>query len=385
MLTLMTRAKLVVFAVIAMLVIGYTGIHYANVGRYVGLPGYYVVTANLAQGGGLYPNADITYRGVSVGRVGSMSLTATGISVQLDISNSAPPIPANSQAVVADLSAVGEQYLDLRPRTGSGPYLTAGSVIRQADTQIPPPVTNLLSSVDALANSLPAKSLQTVVSQLGEAFNGQGPNLQLLLDASDSFTQAASSSIVPTDSLIGDGQTVLATQEQETQAIEAFGTDAQLLAQQLDSSDSDLRALITITPQAAEQVTSLLQDNDPDLGLTLANLLTTSDLASTRQPALQELLSVLPAAVAVGSTAITQNGPASFGLTLTFFDPLPCTDGYLGTSGSPGTTYRNGLDTSTPAPPLNVNASCTEKPSQGEVRGPANAPSGGGVPTPATP
>jgi phospholipid/cholesterol/gamma-HCH transport system substrate-binding protein len=378
MLTRLTRAKLVVFAVIAVLIIGYTGIRYADVGRYVGLPGYYVVDVNLPQAGGLYQNADVTYRGVSVGRVGALTLTGSGVQAQLDISNSAPPIPANSQAVVADLSAVGEQYLDLRPRAAAGPYLTAGSVIREADTQIPPPVTNLLSSVDALATSLPAKSLRTVVTELGEAFNGQGPNLQLLLDASYGFTKAASSNITPTDSLISDGQTVLATQEQETQAIETFGTDAQLLAQQLDSSDSDLRQLITVAPLAAEQVTGLLQDNDPDLGLTLANLLTTSEVASTRQPALKELLSVLPAAVAVGSSAITGTGPASFGLSLTFFDPLPCTDGYQ------GTTYRDGLDTSAP-PPLNTNASCTEPLSQGEVRGPKYAPSGGGVPAAAHP
>lgn len=378
MLTRLTRAKLVVFAVIAVLVMGYTGIRYAVVGRFVGLPGYYVVTVNLPQAGGLFPNADVTYRGVSVGRVGSLTLTSTGVQADLDVNNSAPPIPASTQAVVADLSAVGEQYLDLRPRTATGPYLTSGSVIREADTQIPPPVTNLLSSVDALANSLPAGSLRTVVSELGQAFNGQGPNLQLLLDASYSFTQAASSNLAATTSLISDGQTVLATQQQETAAIETFATDSQLLAQQLDSSDSDLRRLITDAPLAAAQITGLLQDNDPDLGLTLANLLTASEVASTRQPALQELLSVLPAAVAVGNTVITSSGPASFGLSLTFFNPLPCTAGYQ------GTTFRNGLDL-TPAPPLNIGASCTEPVSQGEVRGSAHAPPGGGVPPAAHP
>lgn len=378
MLTRLTRAKLVVFAVIAVLVMAYTGVRYAVVGRFVGLPGYYVVTVNLSQAGGLFPNADVTYRGVSVGRVGSLTLTSTGVQADLDVNNSAPPIPASTQAVVADLSAVGEQYLDLRPRTAAGPYLTSGSVIREADTQIPPPVTNLLSSVDALANSLPAGSLRTVVSELGQAFNGQGPNLQLLLDASYSFTQAASSNLAATTSLISEGQTVLATQQQETAAIETFATDSQLLAQQLDSSDSDLRRLITDAPLAAAQITGLLQDNDPDLGLTLANLLTASEVASTRQPALKELLSVLPAAVAVGNTVITSNGPASFGLSLTFFNPLPCTAGYQ------GTTFRNGLDL-TPAPPLNIGASCTEPVSQGEVRGSAHAPPGGGVPPAAHP
>jgi ABC-type transporter Mla subunit MlaD len=70
----------------------------------------------------------------------------------------------------------------------------------------------------------------------------------------------------------------------------------------------------------------LLAENDPNLGITIANLLTTSELAGSRQPALEELLSALPAMAAAGDTVVTKDG-ASFGLTLTFFDPLPCTGG----------------------------------------------------------
>jgi phospholipid/cholesterol/gamma-HCH transport system substrate-binding protein len=66
-------------------------------------------------------------------------------------------------------------------------------------------------------------------------------------------------------------------------------------------------------------------------------------------------------------------------MALTFFSPLPCTAGYG------GTVYRNGLDTS-PPPPLNTSASCTLPASSGtDVRGSANAPSGGGVPAAAQP
>jgi hypothetical protein len=70
------------------------------------------------------------------------------------------------------------------------------------------------------------------------------------------------------------------------------------------ASNSDLRALIIAAPRAATQVAGLLTDNDPDLGVMLANLLTTASLTITRQSALDELLcaavALLVAALAAG-------------------------------------------------------------------------------------
>lgn len=377
MITLLTKVKVVVFALLAITVLAYTGVRYANIGRFFGAPGYYVVKVDLAQAGGLYTDADVTYRGVQVGRVGSLTLNGSGVQASLDIDDSAPKIPADSRAVVADLSAVGEQYLDLRPAASSGPYLAAGDTISEASTQVPQPVTNLLTNVDDLARSLPASSLQTVVNELYQGFNGQGDDLQQLLDDFSAYSQAASANITPTSELITEGQGVLATQVDDSSEIESFASSINLLARQIESSDPDIRALITAAPKAATQISGLLADNDPDLGLTIANLLTTSEVADGREPALEELLSVLPAVTALGNTVVTKDG-ANFGLTLTFFDPLPCTDGYQ------GTTYENGTDTK--ATKLNTNAACDSPASSGiDVRGSAHAPAGGPVPAAAKP
>lgn len=367
MLTITTRVKVAVFAVLAVVVIVYTGLHYAQVGRYVGLPGYYQVDVSMPQAGGIYPNADVTFRGVSVGRVGAVKLAGNGIVVQLHINNSAPKIPADTEAVVANLSAIGETYMDLRTKSSAGPYLTADSQISAANTQVPAPVTNLLSAADSLANSLPGPQLRTLVDQLYDAFNGQGPNLQLLLNSASTFTQAAAANLTPSTELINNSTTVLATQQQESGSIEEFSQDLNLLSQSLASNDSSLRGLITVAPQAATQVVGLLKDNTPDLGLTFANLLTAANITVPRQANLQELLSALPADIAAGNTAITSQG-ANFGMALTFFLPLPCTQGYE------GTPHRNGLDNTVPKVPFNTNARCTEPASKGNVRGAQHAP-----------
>jgi phospholipid/cholesterol/gamma-HCH transport system substrate-binding protein len=367
MLTRATRLRLTAFAVIAVVVLAYTFFHYAGLGRLLGLRGYYTVEMQLSNAGGIFPNADVTYRGVSVGRVGSLRLTATGVVADLNISSSAPPIPARLHAAVADLSAVGEEYVDLRPLTSQGPYLTAGSVIPQQDTVLPLPVTSLLTSVNTLATSVPLGSLRTVLNALDTGFQNEGANVQALIDGQSKLVRAASATISQSIALTRDSQTVLATQNAESSAFTSFAASIRLFAAQLAASDADLRRLVANGPAAATQVAGLITDNTPSLGALIANLLTTSEVTLTRGSNLEELLSALPAAIAAGSTVITTKG-ARFGVALTFFSPLPCTAGYQGTK------VRNGLDTS-PGPPLNTGARCSSPASTGiDVRGSANAP-----------
>ena len=378
MLTRATRIRLAVFAVVGVLIIAYTGIHYADLGRFLGLRGYYVVRLELANGGGIYSDADVTYRGVSVGRVGAMQLTDSGIEVNLDISNSAPPIPARLQAAVADLSAVGEQYVDLRPRTSAGPYLRSGSVIAERDTQLPIPVTSVLNSVNTLATSLPLSSLRQLTDELATGFGNQGSNVASIVQGNAALIRAADATLPQTTKLINDSQEVIDTQVAESSELDSFSQNLLLLARQLDKSNASIRKLVIQGPKAAAQVADLLAETNPGLGDLIANLLTTSEVTLTRGAALDELLSALPAAVAVGSTAVTSKG-ATFGLALTFFNPLPCTAGYG------GTVYLNGLDTS-PDAPLNTGAYCAKSAKSGvDVRGSAHAPSGGGVPPAAQP
>ncbi|WP_392674119.1 MCE family protein [Streptomyces sp. LN785] len=378
MITLAIRLKNISFLVIAVLVLGYLGVRYADLGHYVGIRDYYTVKVQLSRTGGLYTHADVTYRGVSVGRVGPIELTDDGVEAELRIDRSAPRIPDDLKAVVASLSAVGEQYVDLRPARTDGPYLANGSVIDQVDTTVPAPVTDVLTSVDNLAGSVDLESLRTVVDEFGAAFSGRGDDLQVLLDTGSDFVQSADDALPVDIRLMQDGETVLRTQAEQGEALKGFASGAAELAAQLKSSDTDLRTLIATAPDATGQISGLLRDLDPSFGVVVANLLTTSEVAVTRQRGLEELLVKLPAVAAAGASAVDEEG-ARFGMSVTFFEPLPCTAGY----GS--TTYRNGLDTS-PAPPTDTGTRCTSSPGTGiNVRGSANAPKGGAVPEPARP
>jgi phospholipid/cholesterol/gamma-HCH transport system substrate-binding protein len=376
MLTWTTHLKNVAFLVVGAFVLSYIALTYADLGKYVGVRDYYTIRVELAEAGGLFGNANVTYRGVDAGRVEAVELTDDGVEARVRIDDSTPPIPSDVVAKVASLSAVGEQYLDLSPRSEGGPHLADGSVVPRRATRTPAPVTEVLSSVDRLASSVDLADLRTVVEELGHSFEGRGQDLRILIDTGSEFIKAADEALPATTKLLVDAETVLRTQNEESAALKDFAKGAAELADQLKKSDPDLRRLIAQAPDAAGQFTALLRDTDPGLSVMLANLVTTSELLVTRQRGTEELMVRIPRLAAAGATAVGSEG-VKFGMVTTFFQPLPCTVGYG------GTTYRNGLDT-TPAP-ANTEAACTADPDTGQnVRGSQNAPAGG-VPTPAKP
>ena len=120
--------------------------------------------------------------GVQVGKVTAVKLTPNGAEATLSLDTS-PKIPANLQAEVRSISAVGEQYVDLRPRTDSPPYLQDGSVIAMRDTTIPQPVGPMLDQVSALVDSIPKDKLDALLDESFKGFNGAGYDLGSLIDS----------------------------------------------------------------------------------------------------------------------------------------------------------------------------------------------------------
>jgi phospholipid/cholesterol/gamma-HCH transport system substrate-binding protein len=376
MLTRKVVIQVIVFAVVGVVAVVYAAVRYAGIGGSIANPGY-TVRLELADGGGLFVNSEVTYRGVTVGKVTSMRLTHDGIEARLHIDSGAPRIPSDLQAAVADRSAVGEQYVDLMPATTAGPYLADDSVIGVDRTTTPLPTQNLLTDLDQLAASVPTSSLQTVVNELYAGFHGTGPDLQKLLDSVSDFTATAQARLPQTTQLLDTGRTVLDTQNDEAGSIESFSRSLDLLSGQLKKSDPDLRKLIANAPLAATQLTDLLNESGQQLGVLLANLLTTANVLVTRESGLELAMVAYPELAGASGTVVPGDGTAHLGLALNLFNPPPCTQGYQGTEHRPG----NATGHVKP----NTGAYCATAPSTGvDVRGAENAPFGGKPSAPAT-
>ena len=131
MLDRLTRLQLAIFAIVTVLTVGAISAFYLHLPAAVGI-GSYNVTANFVAGGGLYKNANVTYRGVTVGRVESVGLSNDGVVAHMRL-NSKTPVPQNVTATVKSVSALGEQYIDLvPPDDASDSMLRDGSNIDQS-------------------------------------------------------------------------------------------------------------------------------------------------------------------------------------------------------------------------------------------------------------
>ena len=371
MITKRTKMQLVIFTLITLVGVSFVGARYARLDRLVYDKSYKVV-AHFADSGGIFTGAEVSYRGVAVGQVSDMRLTRHGVDVVMDIQKSSGSIPARTRAVVANRSAVGEQYVDLEPTTKQGPYLADGSQIPVPMTETPISTTKLLTDLDTTVNSVNKQSLQTVVDELGKAFNGSGQDLGRLIDSSNSFITTANRNVDLTTSLLDEGNTVLNTQIAKSDDIKSFSRDLSLFSTTLASSDKDLRRVIENGSATADQLRTFLQQNKVDLGQLINNLVTTGQVTGAHIHGTEMILVVYPYVVAGGYTVVAKDPQtglydAHFGLILNQNPPV-CTKGYEGTD------KRGPYDTGNR--PMATKAHCSEPQSQSDARGARWAPRG---------
>jgi phospholipid/cholesterol/gamma-HCH transport system substrate-binding protein len=370
MITRAVRIQLMVFLLITVVGVAFVGAKYAQVDKLI-VDTDYTVSASFAESGGIFSGAEVTYRGQPVGRVGQLKLLSDGVDVNLVIEKKFK-IPNDLMAVVANRSAIGEQYVDLQPRRDGAPYLQNNSKIARQDTAVPIDTTELLLNLDQLVNSVDKNSLRTTVRELGAALKGKGADLQKIIDSSGQLIDTADANVLQTIKLINDGDTVLATQVASGDAIKTWAKNLALLSDTLVSSDANLRTVIDQGSLASTQLTGLIEDNRADIAVLLGNLLTVSELTAVRLDAVEQLFVVYPA-VAMGGYVVPAKDPgtghydAHFGLVVGLTPPA-CRPGYGGTS------KRVPQDTANT--PANTKAACTASPSSGiNVRGSQNKPS----------
>ncbi|MDP9167107.1 MAG: MCE family protein [Actinomycetota bacterium] len=342
MLTRLIKVQLVIFTILSIIGVLVMTFTYIQAPTLLGI-GRVTVKVELPSSGGLYRFSNVTYRGVEVGKVTKVELTGDGALATMSIATS-PKIPADLQAEVRSISAVGEQYVDLRPRTDAGPYLQDGAVISAANVTIPQPIGPVLDRVSKLVGTFPKDRLAALLDETYKGFNGAGDDFGSFLDSGAKLSADLNGVADQSRTLADDSRPLLASQAETGDSIRTWARSLAGFTGQLAADDPQFRAVLQKGPAFADEVSGLLSQLKPTLPVLLANLGTVSEILMTYNASLEQLLVLLPPYVAQQQAYTDTNdstGAARGDFAATISDPPPCTVGFL-----PPSSWRSPADES---------------------------------------
>lgn len=319
------RKRLALFLALSLVAVAYTGARYAQLTDK--LPGQtYTVKVDLAESGGAFTGAEVTFRGVPVGRVTDVRLSDEGVVAELTIRDKWQ-VPADTTANVHNRSAVGEQYVDLVPATSGAPYLEDGDTISRADTTIPLAEEDLIFNINRFATSVNLGDMRTVVRELGDGFRGAGGDLERLLDGTSRFVEEANANLPATLSLLENTRTVLETQVAGGSDFRSFAHDLALVTTTFRESDPEIRKILRTAPPAARELASLINNLGLVMPEFLSNMVAVNQITGAHLHQIAWGLAIAPYDVAAVQAAV-RGGKSYLGLSANS-EPEVCQDGYL--------------------------------------------------------
>lgn len=319
------RRRLALFFVLSVVAVGYTGARYAQLTDKL-LSQTYEIEVDLEKSGGIFAGAEVTYRGVPIGRVTDVDLAADGVVARLAIRDQWQ-VPRDVEANVHNRSAVGEQYVDLVPRTSGGPYLGEGDRILRTATTVPLAEEDLVLTIDRFATSVDVDDLRTVVRELGTGFRGSGGDLRRLLDGTHEFVDAANTNLPATESLLESTRTVLKTQIAGGSDFRSFANDLALVTDTLRGSDADIRTVLRDGPPLARELSGLVNNLALVSPAFIANMLAVNGVVVPHLSDISWGLAIAPYDIAAVQ-AVARGGRSYLGLSANV-NPLVCQAGFL--------------------------------------------------------
>lgn len=141
--------------------VGYIG----SLGVRVGLPSHRTdVSMQVADVNGLVAGSNVLLRGVPVGKVSKVTTSVDRATVDFYI-NDQFHVPVDSDVRLENLSALGESYIELIPRSARGPMFHDGERIATESVKQPASISELANSFVRVLNQLDRGSLERITNE----------------------------------------------------------------------------------------------------------------------------------------------------------------------------------------------------------------------------
>lgn len=327
----LAKIQLSIFAVITVITLSVMAIFYLRLPATFGI-GTYGVSADFVAGGGLYKNANVTYRGVAVGRVESVGLNPNGVTAHMRL-NSGTAIPSNVTATVRSVSAIGEQYIDLvPPENPSSTKLRNGFRIQRQNTRIGQDVADLLRQAETLLGSLGDTRLRELLHEAFIATNGAGPELARLIESARLLVDEANANYPQVSQLIDQAGPFLQAQIRAGGDIKSLADGLARFTWQLRAADPRLRDTLADAPDAIDEANTAFSGIRPSFPALAASLANLGRVGVIYHKSIEQLLVVFPAlfaAIITSAGGVPQDEGAKLDFKIDVHDPPPCMTGFL--------------------------------------------------------
>ncbi|EUA15242.1 mce related family protein [Mycobacterium kansasii 732] len=366
MLTPFIKRQLIVFAVLTVVSLLVLGVYYLRIPSLAGI-GRYTLKAELPASGGLYPTANVTYRGVTIGKVTDVEPTPTGAEATMSI-DSRYKIPVDASANVHSVSAVGEQYLDLVSTGNPGKVFSPGQTITKGT--VPSEIGPALDTANRGLQVLPADKIPVLLDETAQAVGGLGPALQRLVDATQAIVGDFRTQINDVNDIIDHSGPVIDSQVRSGDAIERWAHNLNTLAAQTAKRDQNVKSILSQAAPTADQLNEVFTDVRDSLPQTLANLEVVFDLLKRYHKGVEQVLVFLPQGASIAQTvAAPFPNMAALDLALAINQPPPCLTGFI-----PASEWRSFADTSLQPLPTGTYCKIPMDTPANSVRGSRNIP-----------
>jgi phospholipid/cholesterol/gamma-HCH transport system substrate-binding protein len=243
-----------------------------------------VLTTEFPNASGLYPGFQVELNGVPVGTVSSTALTKTATKVTMSI-NPGIDVPSNVRASVQIANDLGEQVVNLVPKTGTDPHtLKSGSNVPAQPNQVPADVGQVVATATRLLQAIPANDLNKLIGEISASLQGNAGNLRTLIDAGTTFSKEFVAYQQQFTELLANAppslDAITAVAPQLRQDLANTAALVQVLAQQ---GRTGLHNLLANGSSAFAQVNNLLTSQSANLGCVLHD--TADILTNLAQPA----------------------------------------------------------------------------------------------------
>ncbi|MFB7718660.1 MCE family protein [Nocardia sp. NPDC056100] len=299
--------------VVLVLGCGYIG---SNVLRFNPIPHTYKVTVLLSTSGGLLSGNDVTFRGLRVGRVDEIKVAGDGVAAVAEIDDSAH-IPSDGVVAVGRLSAAGEQYLDFRPDSDSGPYLSNGAVVDRTRTKTPVQIQSVLANLSDFIGGMNADRLNVIVDELDKALAGGPDRLRNMVSGISRAMSGLNDLLPQTKQLLENLSVIGATTSHAQPDLGTITSAGTALFQQLTAADAEVRHLLQTGPDQLATIGGFVSETKDPITNLVTNFVAITKAAKLRAPAIAALFP----AIRAGSEAL--GIPAHDGSYHTLVDPWP--------------------------------------------------------------